>query len=447
MLTAASAQGLWIRAMPVMFVLLWSTGFIGARFGLPYAEPFTFLAIRFACTLVVLYVLVRLFQEAWPAGWRLRGHIGVAGVLVHGIYLGGVFFAIDRGMPPAIAALIVGLQPLLTAALARAWLGEIITRMQWVGILLGLVGITLVLGEQLDPEDAEALFSEFGVSAIISALMALSAISVGTLYQKRFCTSMPLTTGTFIQFTGAAAVLLLGSFLFETREIEWNLQFTLALTWLIFGLSIAAILLLMAMIRRGEASRVASLFYLVPPVTAVEAWILFDDQLGPFALTGIAVAVFGVALAVRQSAGDGNAAAPADPPDRSDNSANANAPARRRPIVFYDGGCPICRREIGFYQRLDRRRQQIDWRDIHADPNALTEYPVDWETAMRRFHCVDTEGRLRHGVDAFAVAWEHLPGGWLLARLIRGTGLIHPLERLYAWYADRRWQRRCPLER
>lgn len=294
------AQGLWIKAMPVLFVLLWSTGFIGAKFGLPYAEPFTFLFVRFVCTLAVLYVIIRLIGEHWPSRPALWGHIAVAGMLVHGAYLGGVFSAINLGMPAGVAALIVGLQPLVTAVLARPWLGERLNGRQWVGIGLGLLGVVLVLGEKLDMTDPAQLFSGFGLGALLFAVLALLGISVGTIYQKRNCTEMPLTTGTFIQFLGAAAVLGVAALLFETRQIEWTLTFSLTLLWLIFGLSIAAILLLMALIRRGEASRVASLFYLVPPVTAVEAWILFGERLGPLALIGIAVAVAGVALVVNQ---------------------------------------------------------------------------------------------------------------------------------------------------
>lgn len=293
-------QSLWIKATPVLFVLLWSTGFIGAKFGLPYAEPYTFLFVRFICTLVLLYVLIRILGEHWPTEPMLWFHIAVVGVLVHGIYLGAVFTAIGLGMPAGVTALIVGLQPLVTAGLARSWLGEQISRRQWVGIVMGLIGIVLVMGEKLDLANPEALFVGFGWAAVVSAFSALLGISIGTIYQKRHCTSMPLITGTFIQYLGAAVVLGVGAMLFETREIEWSPTFIGALLWLIFGLSIAAILLLMTLIRRGEASRVASLFYLVPPVTALEAWILFGERLGPMALIGIAVAVSGVALAVKQ---------------------------------------------------------------------------------------------------------------------------------------------------
>lgn len=297
-----AARNLWLKATPILFVLLWSTGFIGAKFGLPYAEPYTFLFIRFICVLAVLFVLIQFLNERWPRTPWLWLHIGIAGMLVHGLYLGAVFTAIGLGMPAGVTALIVGLQPLVTAVIARFWLKEFIRRRQWLGILLGLCGIMLVLSEQLDLNDPSRLFVGFSWVAIVSAFSALLGISVGTLYQKRYCTGMPLVTGTFIQYLGACLVLGLGAWLFETRVIEWTLTFTLALLWLIFGLSIAAILLLMTLIRRGAASGVASLFYLVPPATAIEAWILFGEQLGPVALAGIAVAVMGVALAVRQPA-------------------------------------------------------------------------------------------------------------------------------------------------
>lgn len=286
------------RIMPVLFVLLWSTGFIGAKYGLPHAEPFTFLTLRFAATMVVLLLIIRMFGATWPNSGMLWGHVAVTGILVQAVYLGGVFYSIHHGMPAGIAALIVGLQPLITAVVAHSWLDERIDRWQWLGILLGLAGITLVLSDKLDL-DGTLLSSGFGPHAMLMAIIALLAITLGTLYQKRFCTGINLLTGTFIQFLAATMLLGIGALLFETRHIEWTPTFILALTWLVFGLSVAAILLLMALIRRGAASRVASLFYLVPPVTAVEAWILFDERLSVTAIVGIGVAVFGVALTVR----------------------------------------------------------------------------------------------------------------------------------------------------
>jgi drug/metabolite transporter (DMT)-like permease len=290
-----------LAAMPVVFVLLWSTGFIGAKYGLPYAEPFTFLAIRALCTLALMLLLVRVMRASWPTRPRLWLHLGVSGLLVHGCYLGGVFYAIDLGMPAGLAALLVGLQPLLTAAVAHGLLGEAVSRRQWWGIGIGLLGIVLVLSDKLAP--GPALFGGFGAAAIVAALVALCGISFGTLYQKRWCGGVDLLTGTTIQYLGMLVVLVPGALLFETREVVWAVPLVLSLAWLVMGLSIAAILLLMALIERGAASRVASLFYLVPPVTAVQAWVLFDERLGLLAVVGIVVTVLGVALAIRKPEG------------------------------------------------------------------------------------------------------------------------------------------------
>lgn len=200
-------------------------------------------------------------------------------------------------MPAGLTALLVGLQPLLTAALAGPLLNERLGAVQWLGLVLGLVGIALVLGGKLDP--GEALFQGFGLGALASVMVALVGISLGTLYQKRFCTGMPLLGGTVVQYLATGTLMGLGAWLFETRQIEWTSTFVLTLGWLVLVLSISAILLLMALIRRGEASRVASLFYLVPPVTALEAWWLFDERLPPLSLVGMAIAIAGVVLVVK----------------------------------------------------------------------------------------------------------------------------------------------------
>ncbi|MBB3230381.1 DMT family transporter [Halomonas stenophila] len=287
----------WLAAMPLLFVVLWSTGFIGAKFGLPYAEPFTFLSVRFVLTLLLLVPLVLLLGGDWPRSPALWGHAAVSGLLVHGAYLGGVFYGIALGMPASLAALLVGLQPLLTAALSGPLLGERLVPRQWLGLVVGLVGVALVLGGKRDP--GAALFEGFGMAALGAVLVALVGISLGTLYQKRFCAGMPLLGGTVAQYLGAGALLGLGALAFETREIDWTPTFLLTLGWLVLVLSISAILLLMTLIERGEASRVASLFYLVPPATALEAWWLFDERLPAISLVGMAVAIAGVVMAVR----------------------------------------------------------------------------------------------------------------------------------------------------
>ena len=288
-----------LAAMPILFVLLWSTGFIGAKFGLPYAEPFTFLFIRVVLTLLVLIPLIIVMRASWPKGLQLWGHIAVTGCLVHGAYLGGVFYGIYQGMPAGLAALLVVLQPLLTAACAGPLLGEKLNRRQWVGLIVGLIGISLVLGSKLDI--GETLFKGFGFPALFSVMVALAGISIGTLYQKRFCTSMPLLAGTAIQYLAAGAVFGCGALLLENRTVTWTPTFILTLGWLVLVLSVAAIMLLMMLIKKGEASRVASLFYLVPPVTALQAWLLFDEHLPWLGLAGMAITIIGVVMVVKSA--------------------------------------------------------------------------------------------------------------------------------------------------
>lgn len=287
---------LFVRAMPALFVLLWSTGFIGAKFGLPYAEPFTFLFIRFAAVLVLLAPLAIAARGSWRGGWRAAAHQLVTGALVHGIYLGGVFWAIAQGLSAGVAALVVGLQPLLTAVAVGPLLGERVTGRQWLGLVLGLSGVGMVVGEKLTA--AGVGIGSLDPVALVGALLALLGITAGTLYQKRFGGGVDLRIGTFVQYVAAAAVVGLAALAVETRAIQWTGEFLFALGWLVVVLSLGAISLLMLLIRRGEAARTASLFYLVPPVTAVTAWALFGETLGPLALAGMAVAVGGVALVV-----------------------------------------------------------------------------------------------------------------------------------------------------
>jgi drug/metabolite transporter (DMT)-like permease len=287
--------------MPGVFVLLWSTGFIGAKFGLPYAEPMTFLALRFALVAVLLALAGLVTRAPWPRGGAALGRLALTGVLVHTVYLGGVFASIHQGVPAAVSALIVGLQPLLTAALAGPVLGERVGRLQWLGLVLGLVGVGLVVESKL----ALGIGTPFAMG--LSGL-ALVGITLGTLYQKRVGGGMDLRTGNAVQFAAAALACLPVALAFETMRIDWTPQFVFALGWLVVVLSLGAITLLMLLIREGAASRVASYFYLVPPVTAVEAWLLFDERLGPLALVGMALVALGVALAARGAADPAQAA-------------------------------------------------------------------------------------------------------------------------------------------
>ncbi|MBL3825825.1 MULTISPECIES: DMT family transporter [unclassified Marinobacter] len=282
--------------VPALFVWLWSTGFIGAKYGLPFAEPFTLLLIRMLLTLVLLAGLAWIMKTRWP-GWRGAGHLAVTGMLVHGCYLGGVYYAIQDGMASGIVSLIVGLQPLVTAAAAVVFLKESVTGRQWVGLALGLVGVALVLLEKFGVNGSDSMYSPW---SLLWAVFALAGISIGTVYQKRYGTNADLVAGSLIQFSAAAALFAVGAFALETREVEWSLQLQLSMAWLVVGLSIGAVLLLMWLIRQGAASQVASLFYLVPPVTALEAFLLFDERLGALAMTGGLIAIVGVALVVTQ---------------------------------------------------------------------------------------------------------------------------------------------------
>ena len=278
--------------IPALFVVLWSTGFIGARLGLPHAGPLTFLALRYSLVAGLLVLVALAFRAPWPRTWTEVGHYAVAGLLVHAIYLGGVFVAISLGVEAGVSALIVGIQPLLTAALAGLFLRERVSARQWTGLCLGLLGVTLVLANKLGQGPGSALGS-------LACLVSLFAITFGTLYQKRYCAGMDLRTGSVVQFVAAGLATAPLAFLFEDTSIEWTGEFLFALLWLVFVLSLGAVTLLYVLIRRGAAARFASLFFLVPPCTALIAWPLFGETLGATALAGMAVTAMGVALATR----------------------------------------------------------------------------------------------------------------------------------------------------
>ncbi len=291
---AASATGL-SRLTPLLFVALWSTGFIGAKFGLPYAEPLTFLAIRYAIVLVLMSGLAWLMKAPWPRTARAWLHIGVSGLLVHAVYLGGVFIAIDQGLPAGVTALVVGLQPLFTALGAGAFLQERVRPAQWAGLLIGFVGVGLVVAHKVAAGTSGTALA----AMLVPAVVALLGITAGTLYQKRFCASFDLRTGSVIQFLPSLVVTALLAFLFETMQVQWTGSFVFAMGWLVLVLSLGAVSLLNVLIRSGTAVNVASLFYLVPPATALTAWALFGETLTGLALVGMGLTAFGVWLARR----------------------------------------------------------------------------------------------------------------------------------------------------
>jgi drug/metabolite transporter (DMT)-like permease len=277
------------RSAPLLFVLLWSTGFIGAKFGLPHAEPLTFLLIRYLLVISLMTLVALAMRAPWPKDARQWFHIGVSGLLVHGVYLGGVFIAISKGLPAGVTSLVVGIQPLFTAIGAGWLLNEAVLARQWLGLMLGFVGVALVVSGKLG--------SGFGLEALWPALAALAGITAGTLYQKRFCPSFDWRTGAIAQFLPTAVATAVVVSLTENFRVEWVPEFIFALSWLVLVLSVGAISLLNMLIRRGSAVNLASLFYLVPPSTALIAWLLFDERLAGMALVGMALAVWGVYLA------------------------------------------------------------------------------------------------------------------------------------------------------
>jgi len=284
--------GLPAAAVPALFVLLWSTGFIGARLGLPHAEPLTFLTLRYAAVIAVMLPLALAVGARWPANWRETRHIAIAGALIQGGYLGGVFCAIHLGMSAGVAALIVGLQPLLTAAAAGPLLGERVNRVQWLGLALGLAGVALVVWQKMSLQGMSP-------ASLLLALLALTSITLGMLHQKRHCPSFDARAGAVIQFAAALLLTLPLAAATESMAVTWTAEFMIALGWLVLVLSAGATSLLFRLIERGEATRVTSLFYLTPAVTAVMAWLMFGETLGLMAIAGMAVALTGVALVNR----------------------------------------------------------------------------------------------------------------------------------------------------
>ncbi len=280
-------ERLAVFAAPGVFVVLWASGFIGAKLGLPYAEPMTFLFIRMAAVVALIGLIIVLTRPPWPHGARL-GHSAVTGIFVHGCYLGGVFVSLHHKLPAGLAALVVSLQPVLTSTLANRLLGERVLPRQWAGLALGIAGVYLVVRGHTEGEST--------ATAWVAITVALLGMTVGTLYQKRFGGNIDWRPSFLAQYAAAAAVFGLGALGFETRAVEWTAELLFALAWLIFVLSFGAIWLLYFLIARNAATRVVSLFYLTPPITALMAWAMFDERLTLLALAGMAVCVVGVAL-------------------------------------------------------------------------------------------------------------------------------------------------------
>jgi drug/metabolite transporter (DMT)-like permease len=280
------------RAAPAIFVVLWSTGFIATKYVVNNADPLTYLAIRMALVVGLMAVIAAIARPKWPDRIGIA-HSVVAGILVHGFYLGGTAIAIAHSIPAGLSALIPGLQPILTSTIANRWLGERVTPVQWSGLLLGLAGVVLILHDR--PMSGEA-----GWGWLASGV-SLVSITLGTLYQRRYCGKIDWRAGNVVQYVGVTIFFAVAACLFENNVVRWTAEFTLALGWLVVVLSIGSIGLLYWLIRHSAATSVASLFYLVPAVTAVMAYVLFGERLDRIAIVGMIACAAGVFLVNRRA--------------------------------------------------------------------------------------------------------------------------------------------------
>lgn len=276
---------------PAVFVVLWSSGFVGAKLGLPYVEPATFLTLRFAFVVAILLPLCWLSRARWPSP-QGAAHMAAAGVLMQAGYLGGVFASIAHGMPAGVSALITGLQPIGTAVLGGWLLHERTSLRQWAGLALGLAGVLAVVADRI-------AVASLSAPAVGFSVLALASITLGTVWQRRHGVGVDLRTGAAIQFLAAGVVIAPFALLFETGDVQWTGELVFALAWLVLVLSLGAIFLLLYLIRYGAASKVASLFYLVPPTTALMAWALFGETYGVPAAAGMALAMLAVWLVTK----------------------------------------------------------------------------------------------------------------------------------------------------
>ncbi|QBM27955.1 DMT family transporter [Hydrogenophaga pseudoflava] len=287
----------WLRAMPWVFVLIWSTGFIVARYGMPHAPPMSFLAVRYALSILCFLPWIVLAGVKWPSDHRQALHLAVTGVLMHAGYLGGVWAAVKAGMGSGLSSLIVGIQPVLTAIWLTSVGGHHVSRRQWLGLLLGFAGLVLVVSRKFGaggPGDSANWLN------LSFAVMALFAITVGTLYQKRFVQPCDVRTANTVQLA-AALVVTLPLALLEAETMHWNAELVGAMAWSVLGLTLGGSSLLYMLIQRGAAASVTSLMYLVPPCTALIAWVLFAEPITATTIAGTALTAFGVSLVVRPS--------------------------------------------------------------------------------------------------------------------------------------------------
>jgi drug/metabolite transporter (DMT)-like permease len=279
------------RFAPALFVLLWSTGFVGAKYGLPYADPFVFLSVRILLAALLLFALARALRMPVRIGRGAIARSGLIGFFLHACYLGGVFYSIAQGLPAGVAAVVTSLQPVLVSVFAVKVLGESLRRGQVIGLLTGLFGVVLVLGPSLE--------SEIPMPAIVAILVALIGSTSATLLQKKLGADIPLISGTAYQYLFSGCVLGIIALATQETSITWSLRFTAAFVWLVLVLSVGAILLLLWLLNTGSAAKVSSLFYLVPPATAIEAFFLFGEKVNTQGFLGIGITALGVWLVMR----------------------------------------------------------------------------------------------------------------------------------------------------
>ena len=282
-----------LKLIPFVFVWLWASGFIGARLGLEYAEPATLLSIRMVGNVMLFAALVWLLKRSIPKGKAFM-HAFIVGVLIHGFYLGGSYLAIGSGMPAGLSSLLVGLQPIITALVMVGFSQQKFRLSQWLGLGLGFLGICLVLIGDIEWQNEDHRLFAFG-----TCMLALFGITFGTLYQKRFCQGTDIVGSAMVQYLAAGMLFAPVAMQFETGQVDWSIEFILTLLWLVVVLSCFAVLLLLYMVEHGAASSVASVFYLVPPVTAIQAWLMFGESFDALGGIGFAVAALAVYLVTR----------------------------------------------------------------------------------------------------------------------------------------------------
>jgi drug/metabolite transporter (DMT)-like permease len=285
------------KSAPIIFVLLWSTGFTGIRYGIPYAPPFTFIAVRMAFASILLAIIALVITKRFARDLPTIGKSALVGLTIHGAYLGGCFFGVKQGMPAGITALICSLQPVLVSIFSSIFFGEKLSSRKWLGLGLGLAGLVMVIAPKLEASGEQAL----PLAGVIAVFIALLGGTSGTLLQKKFGAGVEVLSGTSWQYVATGILMALLALTFEDdQSITWNASFIFSLAWLIVALSIGAILILYYLLARSSAASVSSLYYLVPAVTAVEAYFLFGEKIGPVTAVGTLVTIAGVALVVRQ---------------------------------------------------------------------------------------------------------------------------------------------------